>query len=231
MTRTTTFAAAVAIAALAFAPAVASAQSCLGMASYANGSIQLGAGAQFDKDVTTYGAGIGIGAAKGGFINGLIGMADYDNTDESTTIFGVSGGWQLPVGTAATGAQFCPIASFQYASGPNNVTDPFGDEIDISGRDLAVGLAFGAPMTSGQALSVVPFGSVSYHNFSMTIDGGVLDGTEDDNYGQADLGVGFVANEWITVRPAVSIPFAEPDGLDLNTVFSIQFAFNFGKAR
>ena len=41
-----------------------------------------------------------FGAVNGGFVNGLIGMADYEDTSESSTVFGVSGGWQFPLGAA-----------------------------------------------------------------------------------------------------------------------------------
>lgn len=225
MFRRTAFAAAIALALVA--PAVVAAQTCQGYASYASGSVQIGAGADFVDGANVYGAGIGVGKVNGGFVNGLIGMADYEDTSESSTVFGISGGWQMPLGAASNAFQLCPVASFTYLSGPNNV-DFFGTEVDLSGRDLTFGLSVGTAITSSPALSIVPFGAVSFVNSAITIEGGGEEETLDGNAGLLDLGLGFVANQWITIRPSVAIPFAEEDDAEGDEVFSIRFAFNFG---
>ena len=227
MFRRTALAAAVALALVA--PAALAAQTCQGYASYASGSVQIGAGAEFADGANLYGAGIGVGKVNGGFVNGLIGMADYEDTSESSTVFGISGGWQMPLGAATNAFQLCPVASFTYLSGPNDL-DFFGTEVDLSGRDLKFGVSVGSAIASSPALAIVPFGAVSFVNSSVTIEGGGEKETIDGNAGLLDLGLGFVANQWITIRPSVAIPFAEEDDADGDAVFSINFAFNFGRS-
>lgn len=227
MFRKTAFAAAVALALVA--PGALAAQTCQGYASYASGPVQLGAGADFADGANIYGAGIGFGAENGGFVNGLIGMADYEDTSESSTVFGISGGWQFPLGAAPRAFQLCPVAGFTYLSGPNDV-DFFGTPVDLSGRDIRFGISLGTAIASSPALSIVPFGSVSYVNSEVTVEGGGEEESLDASAGMLDLGLGFIANEWITIRPSVAIPFAEEDDADGDTVFSLRFAFNFGRA-
>ena len=229
MFRRTAFAAAVALALVA--PAVVAAQTCVGYSSFANGPVQAGASASFADDVSVYGVGIGVGAVKGGFVAGQIGMVDVDveGVDASGTAFGVTGGWQIPVGvqTAARAMQVCPIASYDYTTGE---AEEGGISADVNQSDIALGLALGAAFTSSPALSIVPFGSVSWVNSSVELDSDFGDFDGDEDFGLVDLGVGFVANQWITIRPSVAIPFALPDDAEGDEVFSINFAFNFGRS-
>jgi hypothetical protein len=215
MNRSFAFATALAL----VAPAALAAQTCQGFASFSNGTVQLGAGIDFDDDVTIYGAGIGFGAPAGGFIRGEVGRGEDDETELSATFFGVSGGWQIGTGTAPNTLQFCPVASFVYVDG----------EEDVSGNELALGLSLGTAIASSPALTVVPFGTISFRRAHTEAETPLGDFESDDNYGSVDLGVGFVANEWITIRPAISIPFAEPDDFDAGTSYGVRFVFSFGK--
>lgn len=230
MSRKTAFAAAFALALVA--PAALAAQTCLGYASFASGPVQLGAGAQFADDANIYGLGAGIGAVNGGFISAEVGMldADVDGVDASGTSFGIKGGWQLPMGmqTATRALQLCPVAGLTYSTAE---ADADGISADINGTDIALGLSFGAAFTSSPALSVVPFGTVSFVRSSYDLESDFGDFEGDDNFGMLDLGVGFVANQWITIRPAVAIPFALPDDAEGDEVFSLNFVFNFGGGR
>jgi hypothetical protein len=210
------FAFAAAAAFVLAAPATLVAQTCQGYASFSSGSVQLGAGLEFAEDVTAYGAGIGFGAVNGGFVRGEIARANDDETDVSATNFGVSGGWQLGMG-ATSALQLCPFAAFNY-------TDY---EEDFSSNEIGLGVAVGTAITSSPALTVAPFGAVSWRRFTM--DDVPLFGDIEESYGLLDLGVGFVANEWITIRPHVSLPFAEPDDFDVETSYGVRFVFSFGK--
>ena len=195
-------------------PAALSAQICQGFASFSNGPVQLGAALEFGDDVTTYGANIGFGGASGGFVRGEVASLDADESDASATMFGIQGGWQLAMGMTPTALQFCPVLGFSYLDG----------EGDFSANEILLGISMGAMMSQGQALSVAPFGQVAFRRLSL--EEGAAEA--DENYGTIDLGVGFIANEWITIRPAVTIPFAEPDGFDREVTYGVRFAFNFG---
>lgn len=225
MSRITTFVAAAAL--VVVGPSVARAQACQGYASFASGAVQVGAGIDFPQDAKQYGVGIGFGVPAGAFINGQVGRLDYDDVDESSTVFGANAGYQMQVG--ASGMQLCPVASFTYISGPNDVDVGTGVGMDISGHEFGLGLAIGAPFAGSPTLGIVPFGGVSYRRASLDVENspfGDLDGSED--YGLVDLGVGFVLRSTITLRPSVSIPFAVEDG---DTVFGLRASMNFGSRR
>lgn len=214
MSRKIMFAAALAL----VTPAALSAQVCQGFASFSNGPVQLGAALEFSDNVTIYGAGIGFGAVNGAFVRGEVGKAEDDATDGSATLFGVNGGWQIPMGLAPSAIQLCPVAGFTYADG----------EGDATASEILLGLSAGAMMSSSPALSVAPFGAVSFRRASTEVETALGTFESDDNYGAIDLGVGFIANEWITIRPAVTIPFAEPDDFEVDVSYGVRFAFNFG---
>ena len=228
MYRKTAFAAALA---LAFAtPAVLAAQTCLGYSSFANGNVQLGAGATFGDDVSVYGAGIGVGAVSGGFIGGQIGRATIeieDADDQSATVFGASGGWQIPLGTptATRTTQFCPIAGVSHLTGE---FDEDGISGDFNETDFGIGGAIGVAVRSSEAFSIIPFGAVTYNWWSGEVDSDFLSIEGDANYAALELGVGFLANEWITIRPSAILPFAEDDDFEVDTRYGVTFAFNFG---
>ena len=117
---------------------------------------------------------------------------------------------------ATSGLQLCPIAGFNYID----------YEGDFTSNEIALGVSLGTAITSSPALTVAPFGADSWRRFSMDED---LLGEIKESYGQLDLGVGFVANEWITIRPHVSLPFAEPDDFEVDTSYGVRFVFSFGK--
>ena len=238
MTRRLAFAAAFALALVA--PAALAAQTCQGYASFSNGNVQLGAAASFADSSTVYGIGIGFGAASGGFINGQIGRAsvEVDGGDDATaTLFGINGGWQLPLGTptATRAVQLCPVAGFNRMSGDY---DEGGVSADYSENVFSFGGALGLAFTASPALTVVPYTSITWNTSSGEFDSDIIAFDTDAKYGAMDLGVGFVANEWITVRPSVAFSFAESgeidgvevDDVDGETVYTISFAFNFGRS-
>lgn len=200
------------------APAALSAQVCQGFASFASGPVQLGAALEFSDDVTIYGAGIGFGAVSGAFVRGEVGRAEDDESDGSATLFGINGGWQASMGLAPSALQLCPVAGFTYVDGEGEAT----------ASEIMLGLSLGAMMSSSQALGVAPFGTISFRRASTELETALGTLESDDNYGALDLGVGFIANEWITIRPAVTIPFAEPDDFEVDVSYGVRFAFNFG---
>ena len=232
MSRKTAFAAAFALALVA--PGALAAQTCLGYASFGSGPVQAAAGASFADDVTIYGVGIGVGAVNGGFIGGQIGRVSIeieDADDQSATAFAVNGGWQVPLGTPTPtrAVQLCPIAGFSYMDGE---IDEAGVTGDFNESNLSIGGAIGVGLTTSEALTIVPFAAVTWNRSSGELNSNVIDLEYDgENYGAFDFGVGFVANEWITIRPSMSIPFSEPKDFEVDDVFSLNFTFNFGRSR
>jgi hypothetical protein len=88
------------------------------------------------------------------------------------------------------------------------------------------GLALGTEMGANQQLRILPTAGLGlqYSKFSQEI-GGVEGDPVSDTYGLARVGVGFVFNQQISVRPTIDIPV----GLDnSDPTFGITVGYNFG---
>jgi hypothetical protein len=131
---------------------------------------------------------------------------------------GLNLGYQMQVGKA----QICPVASLGYDNGPDS--DAFG--VNSSTKSAAFGLAFGTPMGTSQ-LQIVPSAGVGvvYAKSNVEIDG-IGSGEGSDAYGIAELGVGLVINQSVSVRPSVAIPVGLT-GSDPS--FGLTVGFNFGR--
>ena len=108
----------VSMALLAVVSAPAAAQTCLGLASHANGQMQVAGNASFTDLSNSFGGSFGYGQPGGVFANAQIGTTSFDGLDGSATDLGVQGGYQLTVGQAQM--QLCPVASFGVGMGPKD---------------------------------------------------------------------------------------------------------------
>ena len=121
--------------------------------------------------------------------------------------------------------QFCPVASFAYQSGPN-VQTPVGD-ISASAHAIGFGGSFGGIVPMSPTLDFVPFAGASFLASRVSASFGGTSESASKNYGEVNVGAGFVLNRTLTLQPSVSIPV----GLEgAKTSFQIAFAFNFGSS-
>lgn len=196
-------------------PAVA--QTCMGMASFSSGPVQVSGNAAFASGANRFGAGLAYGARGGIFAGADVGTTSYDGLDASLD-FGATLGYQMQVGKA----QVCPIANASYDNGP----DSDADGVNSSVKSAGFGLSVGTPLGTNR-MQIVPSAGVGlvYSKAKVEISG-LGSGEGSDTYGLAQLGLGLVFNQNIAVRPSVSIPL----GLDnSDATFGVSVGFNFGK--
>lgn len=205
----------------------ADAQTCSGLASFAHGPWQVFGTAGFADNVKSFGGGLSFGGT-GAFGQVNLGTASYDNVDGSSLLYGGGAGYQIPLGQKRL-AHLCPTASIGLASGPNNV-DVFGDGslvLDLSETDLSFGVSLGVLASQSPQTQIIPTGSLSFVSATLKASDDVSGASDSqtETFGLLGLGIGFVFNQVVTVRPSVSIPF----GLDgASTTFAATFSVNFG---
>ena len=87
----------------------ASAQTCVGMPSFANGQMQVGAGASFADGTSSFGGTFGYGSPKSFYGKAGLGSTSYDGFDGSSFDLNLGGGYQIPLQSQST-AQVCADA-------------------------------------------------------------------------------------------------------------------------
>jgi hypothetical protein len=202
-------------------PAVA--QTCMGLASYAHGPMQVTASGTFSGVSNSFGGTIGYGIPSS--VYGSVGVAttSYDPVDGSTLGFAARAGYQLSLGRARP-IQICPNASFGIGMGPND--DVAG--IDQSGRSATIGLNIGTELGDPR-MSVIPTVGFSYAYSTQKAENSA--GAElfeiSDRYWMAQVGVGIILNQRISVRPSVDIPVGRLESAD--PTFGLILGYNFGR--
>jgi hypothetical protein len=217
----------VSLAVLAIVRSQAAAQTCQGLASYSAGQLQVAANAQFPEARKVWGGSISYGLA-----SGIYGGADLSTTSfdapagvdaPSSLGIGAHAGYQMKLGRTGKMA-LCPVASLALGMGPDD------DDANLNGssRDIHLGLALGTEMGASKQMRIIPTAGLGLQSFKFTEENTQNDNSVEvsETYALARLGVGFVFNQQISVRPTVDIPL----GSDLSNdpTFGISVGYNFG---
>ena len=211
----------VAALALLAVPLVAHAQTCLGLAPFSAGRMQLAATGEFGSDATAYSGSLTFGSLRRAFAGVSVGTISYDAFDGNTTTVGVSVGLQIPIGTG-TRVQMCPGLGVVFGSGPDNIG---GLGSELSSRGEFFGVQLGVSAGSNPQLRVVPTAGAAFAHTK--VDLGSMSSTRDDVYGVITLGVGLVMSS-LSIQPGVDFTV----GLDDNDPsFTVVVALNFGRRR
>ena len=212
----------VSLALLAMVESPAVAQTCLGMASFTHGNMQASGNGQFSDGMNRFGAGFTYGLPASVFAGAQISTTSFDGAPSSSLGIGANVGYQLSLGKAANIA-VCPTASFEVGMGP----DDDAADINSSQTNMNFGFALGTEMGATQQMRIIPTAGLGlqYSKFKVEQGGAtVVDGSE--TYGLARLGVGFVFNQQISVRPTVDIPVGSD--LQNDPTFGVSVGYNFG---
>jgi len=207
-----------ALLAMVWSPAVA--QTCLGLASFSQGHMQVSGNGQFTEGSNRFGAGFNYGLPASVFGGAQISTTSFDGADASSLGIGANVGYQLSLGKAAN-VHVCPVASLELGMGPDD--DALG--IDASSRAANVGFSLGTTMGANPRMKIIPTAGLGLAYSKLKLDDGTTTTELSDTYGQARLGVGILFNQQIAVRPSVDIPL----GLDnSNPTFGLTVAYSFG---
>jgi hypothetical protein len=214
----------VSLALLAIVRSPAVAQSCQGLASFSAGQMQVAANAQFPEARKVWGGSFSYGLPSGIYGGADISTTSFDGLDASSMGIGAHAGYQMKLGRTGK-LNLCPVASLALGMGP----DDEALDINSSSTDLHFGFALGTDMGSTPRMRIIPTAGLGlqYTKFSVEDTGpGGSTAEASETYGLARLGVGFVFNQQISVRPTVDIPV----GSDLinDPTFGVSVGYNFG---
>ena len=212
----------VSLALLAIVRSPAVAQTCMGLASYSTGRMQVSGNGSFTNGANMFGASLGYGLPASAFGNATLSTTSYDAANASSLGIGANVGYQLALGKAAQ-VQLCPVAGFELGMGP----DDNAAGINGSSRSATVGFSLGTTMGASPRMKIIPAAGLGlvYGKVKLQDTAG-LTTESSDTYGMAHLNLGFVFNQNIAVRPSVAIP------LGLNNsdpTFGLTLGYNFGR--
>jgi hypothetical protein len=143
-----------------------------------------------------------------------------DNATSHPLNIGAQAGYETAVGKSRNPIHVCPNASFSIGNGPD------APNFNQSTQDITLGVNFGTVLPGSASMKIVPTAGFAYaHNKASAKDSaGTSLGSASVSYGLAQLGVGLVMNQNISIRPSVDIPLKS--GLD--TRFGLTLGYNFG---
>jgi outer membrane protein with beta-barrel domain len=213
------------LALLAIVKTPAAAQTCQGLASFNAGRIQVAANAQFPTGGKIWGGSVSYGMPSGVYAGADLSSTSFDGIDQSSIGVGAHAGYEMKLGSKASGVSVCPVASLQLGMGP----DDKANDVNSSSTAANFGFALGKQLGATPQLRIIPTAGLGlqYSKFKQDVGGTTtLDGS--DTYGLATLGLGLVVNQQISFRPSVQIPL----GLDNSeATFGISVGYNFGSTR
>jgi len=196
----------------------AAGQACLGLPSFAGGSVHLNAAGEFPDSAKAWALGIGAGRPNNLFANLGGGQVTFDGLDEKSSFGFLEFGVQIPVGRA----QVCPIAGGTFGAGPDDALAG----LKLTSRSASAGLALGVPVEAG-SLRLVPNFAVKYEYLSVKVDEVDFEPTTDTfTSGIVDLGLGFVLNDRVSLQPLLHFPFGGDE--DEAASFGLFASFSFG---
>jgi len=194
------------------------AQTCLGLPSFANGSVHLNAAGEFPDSANAWALGIGAGRPNNLFANVGGGQVTFEGLDEKSSFGFLEFGVQIPVGRA----EVCPIAGGTFGAGP----DDADAGLKLTSRSASAGLALGVPVDAG-SLRVVPNVAVKYEYLSVKVEEVDFEPTTDTfTSGIVDLGLGLILRDRVSLQPLLHIPFGGDE--DEEASFGLFASFSFG---
>lgn len=207
---------------LAFVPAVAAAQTCLGNASFATNHLQMSGDMTFGDGADELGLSF-VSGSNTVFAGLGIGSLTYDGGDASLVYRGVLG-YQVPA-TNSGSVQVCPTVRAGLGFGPDNFNGTGGK---FSSQTYSLGLAVGGVLMRAERLTLVPSVALGMQHERFKIDGGLAPDEVTDEYGTATFALGVVLNESLSIRPSFLMPigarFDEP-------ILGISLSLNYGGRR
>ena len=212
----------VSLALLAIVRSPAVAQTCQGIASFSAGQMQVAANGQFPEGGKIWGGSFSYGMPSGVYAGADVSTTSFDALDQSSLGIGAHAGYQMKLGRTGK-INLCPVASLALGMGP----DDEAADVNSSSTNIHFGFALGTEMGASQQVRILPTAGLGLQYSKLKSEQGgttVLDGSE--TYALARLGVGFVFNQQISVRPTIDIPV----GSDLinDPTFGVSVGYNFG---
>ncbi|HEV2085587.1 MAG TPA: hypothetical protein VGR09_10925 [Gemmatimonadales bacterium] len=212
----------VSLALLAIVRSPAVAQTCMGLASFSTAPMQVTGNGMFSSGVNSFGAAVGYGMQSGLWGNLGVQTLSIDGASSHPLNIGAHAGYETAVGKSRNPIHVCPNASFSIGNGPDDVN------FNSSTQDATLGVNFGTVLSgSNPRMKIVPTAGISWAHTKLSAKDsvGTSLGSASDSYGLAQLGIGLVMNQNISIRPSVDIPLGLTGS---NARFGMTLGYNFG---
>ena len=211
----------VSLALLAIVRSPVVAQTCQGLASYSAGQLQVVGNAEFPEARKVWGGSISYGMPSGIYAGADLSSTSWDNDLGSSLGIGAHAGYQMKLGRTGK-MSLCPVARLALGMGP----DDEAADANRGTTQIHFGLAWGTEMGSTRQLRIVPTAGLGVQHLKLKEEIGGVEASASETYGLARVGVGFVFNQQISVRPTIDIPV----GSDISNdpTFGVSVGYNFG---
>ena len=195
--------------AIMLSASVSSAQTCLGLPSFAVGKAHVNASVDVQDSATAYAAGLGAGTPNSLFATIGGGLVKYQGYQSNSKFGFLEFGYQVPVARL----QVCPVAGGSFGVGPDD------NGFKVTSRSAAAGGAVGM-----QLGMLIPNASVRYNYFSDKVEEqGIGSETTTSNATIADLGLSLVVKSRFVVQPIVHVPLSGGDKTSWGVFLALAF--------
>ena len=204
-------------------PAVA--QVCRGLAPPPSNQLQVTGSGTVASGLKSVGAAVAYGVSRA-FGGVGLGSTSVEALEKSALDLGATLGYRIPV--AASGrAELCPTVRIGLQVGPNNA---FESAVDRSTFSAVVGATAGTSIVLGPQAALVPAVGLglAYSRVKADNQAGANLFRISESYALAQLHIGIVLNQNISVRPSVDLPLGQEGG---DPTFGLTVGYNFGSRR
>ena len=213
---------AVLVAMTGLSPAFAAAQTCRGLAPLPAGQFQATGTGKLASGSESIGAAVLYDLPAQAFAGAGTGMTSVEAFGKSTLDLAATAGYQIAV---TQQVHVCPLADVALQLGPN---DAFESGVDRSTWSTALGFAAGTAFSLRPDLSLVPAISLKVgrrtHEAENSAGATLFHIVE--TYGVAQLHLGLVLDQNVSVRPTVELPLGLAGG---NLSVGLTMGYNFGR--
>jgi hypothetical protein len=200
------------------------AQTCHGLAPLPTGQLQATGAGMLRTGSRSVAVGLISDLPAGAFGAVQLGTTAMEAFEKSSLDLAASLGYQLDLDGAGR-TQLCPMASTTLQLGPNNA---FGSGVGRTTFSAGLGLAAGTSLQLRPLLSLVPaIGlGVGHRTHRAESSAGSQLFRIDETYGFAQLQVGVVINQHLSIRPSIELPLGLEGG---NMGLGLTVGYHFGR--
>jgi hypothetical protein len=209
---------------LTLIPTLAVAQICRGLASLPSGQLQVTGTGTVASGSKSVGAAVMYGLTNKVIGSVGLGTTSVEALEKSALDLGASLGYRISLGRVGQ-AELCPTVSTGLQVGPNNT---FDSGVDRSTFSAIIGATAGTSVRVGPEVALVPAVGVglAYRRDKAENQAGANLFRISETYGLAQLHLGIVLKQNVSLRPSMEVPLGLASG---DPTFGLTVGYNFGR--
>jgi hypothetical protein len=192
-------------------PAVAAeGQVCNGTTAFRYGPVRLGGLAQIGDNLLVVEAQSAIGAPSPGMFGGF-GLRHTSYVGAGSKTYAMQAGYSIPIAWSGR-VEVCPMVAVDIKNGPNFEIAVGMDEERMSSRAAGIGFGLGTRLISRPTFELIPFVTAS---MLRNIEHITFQNSTSTTRFQTQVltgGIGFVANQQLTIRPTLAVTMRDHVG-------------------